>query len=235
MVSTVLTVEEEEYSSLMKVKTFHRNILPHIRPIGATFFITTRLDDALPRHIIRELKEAFEKEKTDIIQSHPNDYEERLYDASKRHFGKYDHQLDEKPYGECYLKNPDVAHIIMEKLKEMDEHYFELQAYCIMPNHLHLLINTSIQLLGTDIDESNLDDRYIQLDKTMKHFKGATSYLSNQALGRKGKFWQRDSYDHYVRNDKEWDNIVNYILNNPVKAKLAQTSLDWKYSYYRYA
>jgi len=219
----------------MKVKTFHRNYLPHIRPIGATFFITMRLDDALPQHIVKGLTEAFEKEKTDIIEKYPNDHEERVYDASKRHFGKYDHQLDDKPYGECHLKNPDVAHIITEKLNTMDGHYFELQAYCVMPNHLHLLIDTSIQLAGKHIDESNLDDNYIQLNTTLKHFKGATGYNSNQALGRSGKFWQRDSYDHYVRDDREWNNVVNYILNNPVKAGLVQTSFDWQYSYYRYA
>jgi hypothetical protein len=67
----------------------------------------------------------------------------------------------------------------------------------------------------------------------MKKVKGASAFYANQFLGKTGKpFWQKDSYDHYVRNEKEWQNIFWYILNNPVKAKLVDKWEDWEFSYY---
>ncbi len=209
--------------------------MPHIRPIGATFFITMRLGDSLPQHIVREMKMEFERKKKQIMLDHPDDHEALIYDEQKRFFGKYDHQLDHKPYGECYLQQREVAKVIIGELELMDGKHFDLQAYCIMPNHLHLLVDTSIQLQGKDINESNLDDNYIQLNEVLKGFKGRSARYANQAIGRSGNFWQKDSYDHYVRDDKEWNNIANYILNNPVKAGLAEQQSDWEYSYYKYS
>jgi len=219
---------------MKKIKIYHKNFLPHIRPIGATFFITIRLKDALPQNIVRELKAEFEEKKAELIEKYPDDYEQELYYESKRHFGRYDYQLDDKRYGECYLKQPEVANVVVEELQKLDGKYYELQSYCIMPNHIHILIDTSIQLHGKDIDETNLDEEYTQLDDVLQEFKGRSGYYCNKALGRRGSFWQRDCYDHYVRDETEWGNIANYIMENPVKAGIVQQSKDWQHSYYKY-
>jgi len=220
---------------MKRIKIIQQNRLPHIRPIGATFFITISLADALPRHVINDLKADFEQEKARIEQEHPTDATQRIYEAQKRYFGKYDHQLDAAPYGACYLREPDVAYIVANKLKEMNGEYFDLQAYCIMPNHVHFLADTSIQLDRPEIiDEQNLDTHYTQLDDILHLFKGNTAYYANQAIGCKGKFWQKDSYDHYVRNEKEWNNIVHYILQNPVKAGFVNQPSEWEFSYFKY-
>ena len=220
---------------MKRIKIIQQNRLPHIRPIGATFFITISLADALPRHVINDLKADFEQEKARIEKEHPTDAAQRIYEAQKRYFGKYDHQLDAAPYGACHLREPDVANIVANKLKEMDGEYFDLQAYCIMPNHVHFLADTSIQLDRPEIiDEQNLDTHYTQLDDVLHLFKGNTAYYANKAIGRKGKFWQKDSYDHFVRNDKEWNNIVHYILQNPVKAGFVKQPSEWEFSYFKY-
>lgn len=219
---------------MKKIKIYHKNFLPHIRPIGATFFITIRLKDALPQHTVRELKAEFEQKKAEIMEKYPDDSEKELYYESKRHFGRYDHQLDHKPYGECYLKHPEVADIVVQELQKLDDKYYELQSYCIMPNHIHILIDTSIQLHGKNIDETNLDEEYTQLNDVLREFKGRSGYYCNKKLGRRGNFWQRDSYDHYVRDDTEWGNIANYIMQNPAKAGLVENSQDWQHSYYKY-
>jgi len=220
---------------MKKVQIYHKNRMPHIRPIGATFFITMRLGDSLPQHIVREMKMEFERKKAEIILDHPDDHKHLIYNEQKRFFAKYDHQLDDKPYGECYLQQPEAAKAIIDELERLDGEYFDLQAYCIMPNHLHLLVDTSIQLHGKDVDESNLDEHYTQLNIILKKFKGRSARYANQAIGRSGNFWQKDSYDHYVRDEKEWNNIANYILDNPVKAGLAKQQSDWQYSYYKYS
>jgi len=91
-----------------------------------------------------------------------------------------------------------------------------------MPNHVHVLMDFSRQL--RDVQEilwSDPTEDYKQLDYVMMLIKGGSSRAINQAIGRNGTFWAKDSYDHYVRDEDEWDRIIRYILLNPVKARLA--------------
>lgn len=69
------------------------------------------------------------------------------------------------------------------------------------------------------------------LTDTLKLLKGRTARYCNQELHRTGKFWHHESYDHVVRNQKEYERIVWYILNNPVKAGLVETWKDWKFTF----
>ena len=69
----------------------------------------------------------------------------------------------------------------------------------------------------------------------MQSLKGYTARKANQLLGRSGAFWHHESYDHCVRNSNEWRRIVNYVLNNPVKAGLVDEWEKWRWSYYRTA
>jgi putative transposase len=53
-------------------------------------------------------------------------------------------------------------------------------------------------------------------------------------LDRQGQhFWQKDSYDHFVRNDEELAGIIKYVTNNPVKANLVTEWEDWQFTYLR--
>lgn len=67
----------------------------------------------------------------------------------------------------------------------------------------------------------------------MQSLKGYTARKANCLLGRSGTFWQHESYDHVVRDPSEWRRIVNYVLNNPVKAGLVDTWEKWQWSYCR--
>ena len=64
----------------------------------------------------------------------------------------------------------------------------------------------------------------------MHNLKSYTAHRANEILGRSGAFWQRESYDHWVRDDDELERIVNYIRGNPVKAGLVDRPESWKYS-----
>lgn len=88
-----------------------------------------------------------------------------------------------------------------------------------MPNHVHILIDTSSGQVSQ------------KLSVIMQRIKGGTAREINQRLNRKGVFWQKDSYDHLVRNQEEWLKIYAYILNNPVKAGLVNDIQHWPYSY----
>ena len=68
-------------------------------------------------------------------------------------------------------------------------------------------------------------------DRLLKSLKGATAREANRLLGRTGEpFWQKESYDHYVRNRIEFEKIRTYIETNPVKAGLVRNPEDYPWS-----
>ncbi len=205
----------------MSLKTFYKTRLPHIHPIGATFFITFRLADSLPKSSVEWLKN-----KIDNSESH------MVHDAFMKAFHAYDRELDINPKGACHLRKTDIADIIKERLHEYDNRYYDLIAFSIMPNHVHILIDTSVQL-PSDYD-GEPPKNYKQVDQIMKLIKGGTASKANRILHRQGIFWQRESYDRYIRDSAHLDNVIHYILQNPVKAGLVKEAHDWEYSFYKY-
>jgi putative transposase len=144
--------------------------------------------------------------------------------------------LEDKPFGECQLKIKEVAEIVEREIRSMDGVFYDLIAYCIMPNHVHLLFDTNRQITNAEgnlLEEKEIEKNYVQLDKIMKKLKGASSRRINQYLKRSGTFWHVDYWDHFIRSGEELWNVINYILNNPVKAGLVKERGDYWFSYYK--
>ncbi|HMO38571.1 MAG TPA: hypothetical protein PKC76_02405 [Saprospiraceae bacterium] len=214
------------------MKTFYKNRLPHLAPIGATFFVTFRLADSLPTNIIQKLSTEFEQKCQALKAQNIPNLPDRIREERKRYFGKFEHQLDTKIYGSCYLAHPEIATIVADRMQQYNGQLYQLHAYCIMPNHVHLLMDTMEQLkVSEDVYLEDAPLNYVQLNEIMRLIKGGSARLANQALGREGAFWMKDSYDHYVRNEREWGNIIRYILNNPVNAGLVNDWQAWPFSY----
>ncbi len=91
-----------------------------------------------------------------------------------------------------------------------------------MPNHLHCLLRPQ---------------ENIELKDIMHSIKSYTGLKANRLLGRRGKFWQEDYFDRYIRNYEHFESAVDYINLNPVKAGLCEKPADWKFgsAYYRAA
>ena len=126
-----------------------------------------------------------------------------------------DRQLDTVRYGPMYLRQPAIAQLVVNSIYKGEQlGHYGLRAYVVMANHVHLLILPKI-------DPSHL----------LKSLKGATAREANRLLGRTGEpFWQKESYDHWVRNEAEFLRIQAYIENNPVKAGLAGTPEEYPWS-----
>ncbi len=218
-----------------KLKIYYRNRLPHIVPVGAIVFVTFRLYGSLPEAVIENLREKRHAKEREI-RSNPRLNEKvrslELVKAYTEYFEAFDDVLDKQQYGESYLADPEIASIMQDKLHQFDNDKYYLLAYCIMPNHVHMLIDLSCQL-NRDPLEKELQN-YVQLHGIMKLIKGGSAYLINQKLKRHGKvLWQKDSYDRYMRNQNHLAYTINYILNNPVKAGLVEKCEDYKFSYLR--
>jgi len=213
------------------MKEFYRRNLPHLQPIGGTFFITFRLKDSIPLAVLQQLRADFQAQKDAFLRNPTPENNSLFNQMRKRYFVLYDDELDRSAHGSCCLNGLEQAQLIMKELHRWDGDMYDLMAYCIMPNHVHLLIDTSFQL-PDNLECFQLDSiDYVPLQNIMKRVKGASARYINKSLGRSGQLWQYESYDHLVRNDRELNNIVAYILNNPVKARLVKEYSLWPYTF----
>jgi len=204
----------------------YRRNLPHLHPSGAIFFITFRLAGSLPAEVIERLREEFKGEER-RLQNHFSGaalLSER-YKIQKKFFGRYDEWLDKMAHGPTWLRQADIAQMVMDEIRRLDGSHYELLVFCIMPNHVHLLVDMA------RFDDGDTTGHPSRLSQALHLLKGRTARYANQKLGRSGKFWQDESYDHIVRDGAELERILWYIVNNPVKAGLVSDWQDWPYTY----
>lgn len=114
--------------------------------------------------------------------------------------------------------------MVAEALLFRDKKVYELDCFTIMSNHVHAVFAPLKDESGTCYG----------LSRIMQSLKRRTASLANDLLGRQGSFWQGESYDHVVRDEDEWQRIVWYVLNNPVKAGLVQEWQAWPWTYFKY-
>ncbi|MCB0101021.1 MAG: hypothetical protein H6635_10790 [Anaerolineales bacterium] len=207
---------------------FQRN-LPHYHLPNATYFITFRLAGSLPVEVWKKLKEDYEKEKRILaVKFSGTELHEELYKTQKRHFARFDFLLEKNKESPRWLAETQFAEVVQQELHALHPEQYNLHAYCIMLNHCHLLIDQQgIPRPKTPINGKH----YTSLSHAMHLLKGRTGYACAKLLGRKGAFWQHESYDHVVRDEKEFIRILDYIANNPVKAGVVEKWQDWTYTY----
>ncbi len=176
-----------------------RGYLPH-REYQSCQFISYRLYDSVPGQIIEQWKKE--------LSVYPLD-ERRIKLA--RLIDKY----EDAGCGNCFLKDERVASVVEENLFEFDGIWYDLLRWCIMPNHVHVLINVR-------------EDRI--LSHIVRSWRSYTSHVANKLLDRTGRFWMPEYFDRYIRNDEHFKNVVQYIDNNPVKAGLVDSPEKWRWS-----
>lgn len=198
--------------------------LPHFyQPIGAVFMITWRLHGSLPEAVAFKIKAKRELAISKIPLSAP-DYNTQLYMAYREESMALEDYLDTTTHGPFWLREPEVARIVIEHLRKYDGQYYHLLAYSIMANHIHVLMDFGVQSNIPVVHSANLKD-YVHVSKAMQLIKGASARFCNLQLNRSGHFWSRDYYDRFIRSEKHFNAAKNYILMNPVKAKLCE---DWQ-------
>jgi putative transposase len=201
---------------------FYRRRLPHYQPPGATLFTTFRLAESLPQAAIERLvEEAKQIEKRLAQITDPRERARQTDRAQRRLFGKWDKLLDTSTTGPHWLKQAKIASRVAENLYYSDQKAYDLHAYCIMPNHAHLVYQPLVKPDGS----------YHARSAIMHSLKRHTAKECNQLLGRTGEFWQHENYDHVIRDEAEWQRVIRSVIGNPVSAGLVEQSTNWKWSY----
>lgn len=172
-----------------------RGRLPHWESEHGIYFVTFRLADSLPRRVILSLRVD----------------EERKTSDARKPSRKMEEYLDQG-VGSCVLGQPAVADIVVAALRKFDGARYHLLAWCIMPNHVHVVLQSALQN---------------SLEKILHSWKSFTSTKINRYLRRRGTLWQREYYDHLIRDGGQLSRAISYTAENPAKAGLD----DWPYVY----
>ncbi|MEJ2708888.1 MAG: transposase [Anaerolineales bacterium] len=193
-------------------KHFYRRHLPHYQPPGATFFITFRLAGSLTAEVHQRFEDEAQRKALQIKRMTDSQLRQQAaHTAQMQLFEQWDSELDTSRSGPRWLAEPAFAQLMCEALHYRDGRVYKLEAYSVMPNHVHLVC-TPLSGAGG----------FYSLSKIMQSLKGFTAWQANRLLKRKQDFWQHENYDHVVRNEDELQEIIKYVLENPLRAGLPE-------------
>ena len=184
--------------------------LPHWTKDNAVYAVTLRLADSMPQMQLDEWKREreFLYKEAELNKLTASEFDRLMY----LHSEKLERYLD-AGYGKCWLKDDRIAKLVADALHHFDGERYILHAYCIMPNHVHLVIEPRA---GYD------------LLKLMRALKRYTAHEANKLLDRTGEFWLAESYDHLIRDVADYEHALEYLWNNPDKAGLQDWEWRWR-------
>jgi REP element-mobilizing transposase RayT len=189
-----------------------RGYLPHVKISGAAYFVTFRLTDSLPREValrLREQRDAL------AARAHGPDAATGELEARAWYANEVDSALDQNR-GFAWLEQPRIADLVVGALGHFEAQRYNLHAWCVMPNHVHVVVRPIAAH---------------SLERILHSWKSYTASAANKILNRAGQpFWQHESYDHWIRSDVELAHCCRYTENNPVKASLCSQPGDWRWS-----
>ena len=174
-----------------------RGYLPHYDSTSVHQTITFRLADSLPQVKLRQLEDELK-----ILADNKRDITRRT---------RIQEWLD-AGMGCGALRHPDMASLMQETLWKFHGERYGLVAWCIMPNHVHLVIQPS---------------NGHKLPRIMHGLKSYTAHKINDLLDRSGPVWKPEYFDHLIRSQAGYEKVIAYVVHNPLKAGLP----DWKWVY----
>jgi REP element-mobilizing transposase RayT len=215
----IVRLESLTYAMVLSVpmKRNYQRHLPHQIPEDSPIFLTWNLKGALPAEVLAGLRQ----ERLRLEKQPPRSGElprDRKIRENKILFAITDKYLDTTFKGPTYLKDPHCAKIVEDSIHFGVGERYDLFAWCVMANHVHVLL---LPLWD--------------LNAITQGIKGFTAHEINGLQKARGRvFWQDESYDHWARDEEEKLRIIQYIENNPVKAFLCSRPEDWQWSTARF-
>jgi type I restriction enzyme R subunit len=202
------------------VRVYHGN-LPHWRQDNALYFLTFRLADSIPKPILAK----WEDERrtwleANAVAGYPESkiWKERFQQLSEKQQRMFSRMNARKLFvelgnchGDCVFRQEECRNILVESVGFFHGERWYVGDYVIMPNHIHLLVAV--------VNGYNLED-------VLYSVKRFSARRINQSLNRSGRVWQKESYDHIVRNPEELIRIRKYIAENPLKAGLSKSDSE---------
>jgi len=188
----------------------NRGRLPHWEKEQGLYFISFHLADSLPQSVLAKIAERHR-----ILATAKQDNVHLLPEQKALLAGYSRARIEEyfdRGAGLCPFFDNRIAGAMAAALRFKEEKHYRLLAWCVMPNHVHVVATL---FPGQD------------LAKIVKAWKSFSAKSANFALARKGRFWQREYYDRLIRNGDELGRAVRYVIGNPAKAGLENWPWVW--------
>ena len=125
------------------------------------------------------------------------------------------HEMLDRGWGTCWLKSEPIARLVEDSFLRFDGERYRLHAWTVMPNHVHVLFTVLPK---------------VPLGQVVSSWKRFTARQANLQLGRSGPFWQTEYWDRFIRDERHFAAVEDYIDQNPVKARLVEEARQWPYS-----
>lgn len=219
----------------------YRRNLPHIQPQGGMFFITFRLYGSIPVSEIENISNIYKNTNTTDILG--KSVKRLKQEQQEDYFLAFDEYLDNNLNAPYYLSKPEIAQLVSDSLHFRDGRDYKLVCFCIMSNHVHMIIYNLQKPLDRIMKElksftgngalkilKNMDS---EVPASILNISAAGAMSYKQELQDPSRFWQPESFDRIVRDRNDMANKISYILNNPVKAGFVNYWKKWKWSYCR--
>jgi len=197
-----------------KIHKFEDSNLPHWHQDSATYAVTFRLADSLPQSALDSYAEEKAHWSTLRAKAKAEGNTSIANDATHNIFNCYNKHLEEaleQGYGECTLNNPEAAEILKTALLHFATKRYELYAYTIAGNHVHAILKP--------LDEHSISE-------ILHSWKSFTAHEINKALNREGPLWQKEFYDHIIRDENDFIHQRDYIMKHATEWKSGLCVLD---------
>jgi len=203
--------------------THTRGYLPHVKREGASYFVTFRLADSLPKEVLLKFEAERAERRNRLFALHELRIKhgetvkvEEDIEEIERDFRRQVERFLDTGCGESWLHRPELADLVVSAMRFFEGQRYRLDAWVVMPNHVHAVVWPMPNHTLSAIVQS---------------WKRFTAREANKILNRTGQpFWQPEPYDHWIRNDEEHARCCRYTMWNPVKSRLCAVPEDWRWS-----
>ncbi|MEI8383245.1 MAG: transposase [Planctomycetota bacterium] len=178
--------------------------LPHWRQDGAIYAVTFRLADSVPKQVL----EGWRIEREQLIQAamqKSGQLSPAEADRLQVLFSEKVEAFLNQRQGACWMMRDDVAELVQNALLHFDGTRYDLFAWCVIPNHVHVVVRPRPEH---------------SLESILHSWKSFTSRKIGQIVGKTGTIWQSEYYDHLIRDEDDLFHAMEYVLNNPQAAGL---------------
>lgn len=191
------------------ILTTYQRHLPHWRQPGATYFVTFRLADSVPRSVL-ELVERLRRECE--LRSHEPAAKSLREECERKSRNLLEASLDEG-HGACVLRDELNVEILRGRLAHgLGTQHF-LGCGVVMPNHVHAII---------------CPFEGFPLEDILGQVKAYSAIKINSRSGARGRLWQEESYDRIIRDEEHLYRVIQYIGRNPLKCNHpSPNSIRW--------
>ena len=193
---------------------WYTRFLPHRDISGLTQFITYRLGDSLS-----------EEELTRIVEELAIVPPERMETERRRRMEEW---LD-AGHGSCMLRDAAAAQCVMENWRRFDGERYDLIAWVVMPNHVHVLIQMYPGVPLAKVVQSWKSFTGKRLGALMEERLRNSDRTGARCTQGEG-VWMREYWDRVIRDEKHFWASIEYIENNPVKAGMVRVAKEWPWS-----